>query len=324
MKVFITGGTGFIGSHLAEFLLENHDVEVFALVRDMNNLKWLNDLNIHPLKGDLLNLPGLPRDLDYFFHIAGSIKAHKLADYYTVNQQGTASIFQSLQRQGIHPKRVVYLSSLAAAGPSPGCVPVAEDADPNPVSPYGESKLRGEEEALRFKDEFPLVIIRVGGVYGPKDRDFLKYFKMINRGILPSMGGGSRLLSLCYVSDLCRGITQAAQTDIKSGEVFNIAEAKSYSWNDIGRTAGKILGKKLLKLNIPLPLVFLTAVGADFLSLFTRKRSIINRHKYTEYCQDGWVADTTKAADLLDFHAEYSLEQGLCETLQWYQEHNWL
>ena len=324
MKVFITGGTGFIGSHLADYLLENHDAEVFTLVRDMNNLKWLKGLDIHPLKGDLLNLPVLPRDLDYFFHVAGSTKAHKLADYYTVNQQGTASIFRSLKEQDVRPRRVIHLSSLAAAGPSPGCVPLTEEHDPSPVSPYGDSKLQGERAALLHKDEYPLVIIRVGGVYGPRDRDFLKYFKMISKGILPSMGGGSQLISLCYVKDLCRGMVLSALGGLESGEIFNISHPVPCSWNDIGRTAGKIMEKSLLKLHIPLPLVFLTAVGGDILTLFTRKRGIINRVKYREYCQDGWVADTQKAAERLGFQADYSLEDGLRETLQWYRQQGWL
>ena len=117
MKALLTGGTGFIGSHLAELLLDK-SAEIFALVRDPHNLKWLKGLNIHLLEGDLLSIPSLPSDIDYVFHVAGLTNSSDVADYYTVNQQGTASLFKSLHDQKILPKKIICLSSLAAAGPS--------------------------------------------------------------------------------------------------------------------------------------------------------------------------------------------------------------
>jgi len=324
MKVFITGGTGFVGSHLAEHLINQHDAEVFALMRDLKKPKWLKGLDIHPLNGNLFSIPDLPEDLDFVFHLAGLTKAYKSADYYTVNQKGTASLFQSIQEQRIKPKKIIYLSSMAAAGPSSQGTPVREDHSSAPVTLYGDSKLQGEQEALKFKDELFSVILRVGAVYGPRDRDFLKYFRTINRGILPVMGKKDRLLNLCYVKDLCQALILAAQADLDSGEIFHIAHPQPHSWNEIGQISGEILNKKLITVRIPLPLVYLAAAGSDLISLFTKKRSIINKQKYLEFKQEGWLSDTLKAEKQLLFKAAFPLREGLKETLQWYQDQGWL
>jgi len=202
MRALVTGGTGFIGSHLINHLLDDGDAEVYALVRDTKNLKWLDGLDVHFLNGDLFSIPSLPTNIEYVFHIAGITKARKLADYYTVNQYGTASLFQSLRAQNISPKKIFFLSSTAAAGPSLDGNPVKEDDEPHPVTAYGKSKLLGEKEALEFKEDFPLVIIRVGAVYGPRDKDFLSYFKTIKKGILLSLASRKRWYCLCYIKDL--------------------------------------------------------------------------------------------------------------------------
>jgi len=95
MKVFITGSTGFVGSHLIDYYLAKKDVEIFALVRDRNNLKWLKGYDINALEGNLFTIPSLPSDIDLVFHIAGLTLATNLADYYTVNQMGTAVFFRA-------------------------------------------------------------------------------------------------------------------------------------------------------------------------------------------------------------------------------------
>ncbi|MBW1790178.1 MAG: NAD(P)-dependent oxidoreductase, partial [Deltaproteobacteria bacterium] len=94
MKIFVTGGTGFIGSHLIDSLLHENGMEIYALVRDLRNKKWLEGRAIRCLEGDLTNLPSLPQDIDMIFHLAGSTKARKPADYYTANKEGSASLFQ--------------------------------------------------------------------------------------------------------------------------------------------------------------------------------------------------------------------------------------
>ncbi|MFC2165213.1 NAD-dependent epimerase/dehydratase family protein [Acidobacteriota bacterium] len=324
MKIFVTGGTGFIGSHLVDHFLNYKDTEIYALVRDINNLKWLSGLNLIPLKGDLLNLPALPSDIDYVFHIAGSIKAYKMDDYYTVNLQGTASIFQSLISQRILPKKVVYLSSLAASGPSKEGSPVHEDDEPRPVSPYGKSKLDGEIEALKFKERIPIVIPRVGAVYGPRDRSFVPYFKTIKKGILASIGSSKQLISLIYIKDLVQALELCIQKDTESGDIFHIADPQTYSSDEMGIVAAKIMDVKLKKIKFPVPLAYTAAVLFEIIGKITKNPGVFNRQRFQELKQAAWIADSTKAKELLNFTPQYSLQKGIEETINWYLEHDWL
>ena len=323
MKVFITGGTGFIGSHLIDFFIHNN-IKVYALIRDPSKLKWIEGLNINYLKGDLLNIPSLPVDTDYVFHIAGFTKAPKSADYYTVNQKGTASLFKSLIRQKLPLKKIIVLSSLAAAGPCQSGDSVKESCTPCPITPYGDSKLQGEKAALKYQNEFPVVIIRVGPVFGPRDHDFIAFFKLIKKGILPKFGSVQKLISMCYVKDLVKAMFLCMHHQLNNGEIINIADPTPYSWDDFGKASSQILGKKLVTLQIPLPLVYFLALISEAMGKIRKKPSIINRDKFKDMIQDAWVADTSKAQQKLSFNPDYSLKQALEETIGWYIKEGWL
>jgi nucleoside-diphosphate-sugar epimerase len=324
VKILITGGTGFIGSHLIDHFLDYKNTEIFALVRDINNLKWLKGLKINPLKGDLLNIPLLPPDIDYVFHVAGSTKAYKIADYYTVNQQGTASLFQALHAQNSRPKRVVYLSSIAASGPCFDGTAVKEDSPPCPVSPYGRSKLEGETEALKFKDRFPIVIARISVVFGPRDRALIPYFKFIQKGILPSVGSKQKLVSLIYIKDLIKALDLCIHKELANGEIFHFANPDPSSWEELGRVAAEAMGIKLFNLKFPLPLAYVISCGAEMVGKIRKNPSILNRQKFEELRQDGWMVDTQKAKEKLDFNPQYSLQEALHETIDWYIKNSWL
>lgn len=324
MRALVTGGTGFIGSHLINHLLDNEDAEVFALVRDTKNLKWLDGLDVHFLDGDLFSIPSLPTNIDYVFHIAGITKARKLADYYTVNQHGTASLFRSLRAQNISPKKIFFLSSTAAAGPSLDGNPVKENDEPRPVTAYGRSKLLGEREALEFKEDFPLVIIRVGAVYGPRDEDFLSYFKTVNKGILLSLASQERWYCLCYIKDLIHSFDLCIQKTLKSGEIINIADPQHVTWDEFGRIAGELLGKKLLTVRLPLFLLKAAALVWEGAATVTNKPSTFNRDKLKAIGQTSWFTEIRKAEQLLSFSPRFSLREGLQETLEWYIDQGWL
>lgn len=323
MNVLITGGTGFIGSHLIELFLKKN-VEVFALVRNLNNLKWIKGLNIQLLEGDLFSLPSLPTNIDYVFHAAGLTKASKVADYYTVNHQGTASLFETLRAQKVFPKRIIYLSSLAAVGPSSSGEPVQETTPAHPITHYGRSKLLGETEALKFKDFCPIVILRIGAVFGPRDIDSLNYFKWIKRGILPTLASMPIKVSLCYVKDLVEASYLCSQKELDTGEIFNIANPVPHNWDDIGQSAGQVMGIELKKVKIPLPFLYLAALISEIISKISRSPSIFDRNKFQDMKQKGWIADTSKATEKLSFQPRYALQEAVQETIDWYVENNWL
>jgi dihydroflavonol-4-reductase len=318
MKVFVTGGTGFIGSHLVDLLQARGDVQISALVRDPRRLKGLaGKKGIEILEGDLFSLPPLPSPLDVVFHLAGLTKSVRPDDYYTVNQKGTASLLRSLEAQGLRP-RVVHLSTIAAAGPSSPGGAVREEDPPRPVSPYGESKLLGEREALAFAGRMPVTIIRVGPVFGPGDEDFLVYFKYVRRGFLPLFGRGRKLVSLCYVLDLVRAMDACSRSDAAAGQVFNIADDTPRTWQEFGKIAGSILGTKPVPVCVPAWIAGLAASAVEASSRIAGKPAPFNRSKCRDMRQPGWVADVAKARKVLGFRTEYSLEDALRETITSY------
>lgn len=323
-KILVTGGTGFIGSHIIDHFLSNGTAEIYALVKDTNNLRWLKDIDVQFLEGDLLSLPSLPPDIDYVFHIAGRTKAHKLADYTKTNKEGTANLIQSVHSQKIALKKFIYLSSLGVSGPSLNGKPVKESNPPRPLTPYSKSKLQGEIEALKFKKEFPVVIIRPGGVYGPRDKDFLPYFKFIKKGILPAFDSNPRLVCLCYVKDLVRAFELCVRKEIESGSIFHIADSKPCSWDEFGQAAACVLRSKLKKVIIPRPAAYIIALASEVVRKMNKNLDIIDRNKLIELKQTRWIADVGRAADELSFYPRYSLQEAIQETIEWYFGQGWL
>jgi dihydroflavonol-4-reductase len=263
VKVLVTGGTGFVGSHLVDRLLERPDNEIYVLVRNPKKNRWLiGHERVRIVKGDLSSVPPLAAGIDVVYHSAGLTKSIKSSAYYTVNERGTQSLLESLAAQGLRP-RFVHLSSLAASGPSGPARPVREEDPPRPLSPYARSKLRAEERVLGFKDTFFVVILRIGAVYGPRDEDFLDYFRWLARGILPILERGDRMFSVCFVDDVVAACLKAAEADIPSGEIFNIAHEKPVSQLEFAETAAAVLGRRTRKLPIPVWTAFLAACGSE-------------------------------------------------------------
>ncbi len=321
MRAFLTGGTGFIGSHLVDLLLAR-EMEVFALVRNPKKEPALLEKKVRVLRGDLFSIPALPAGLDFVFHLAGKTRSLKSADYYTVNQLGTASLFRSLMRLEVCP-RVVILSSQAAVGPSDGQRPIRESDQPRPITDYGKSKLRAEEEALKYKDRLPIAIVRASAVFGPLDQDFLAYFKMATRGILLSFAERKKA-NVIYVKDLAEALFLCATTDLPSGEIFNIADAKPYAWEDLGRAAAAVLGRKCRRIIIPNGLIYLFSLLSEASYHLTRNPGLFNRDKYRDLNQPGWLADVGKATEVLSFKPRYTLEEAVEETMAWYIAQKWL
>ena len=266
MNVLVTGGTGFIGSHLIDSLAAVKDARVAVLVRDPGRLRWLaGKSNIEILQGDLFSVPSPSFPLDIVFHLAGLTKALKSNDYYTVNQKGTASLLRSLRGMGMRP-RFIHLSSLAAGGPSAPGHPAREDDPPKPVSPYGMSKLLSEDEALKYRDEMEVVVLRIAAVFGPRDEDFLDYFRMIRKGWLPSVGRERKFLSLVYVGDVVRALQTAAAAAEASGEIFNIADPRPYAWEDLGRAASREMNCSVRPLRVPVAAADIAGAFSEALS----------------------------------------------------------
>lgn len=326
MKVFITGATGFVGSFLAESLVQAKH-EVRCLVRKESNLRWIADLDVECFYGSLSDKESLIRgikDCDVVYHVAGVTKARTEEEYLKNNFEGTKNLLDAALKYRKKISRFLYVGSQTAIGPSPTIIPIDETHPPNPLTFYGKSKLAGENYVRDHIPKIPITIVRPPAVYGPRDTDILEFFRTVKMGIIPQLGGKEKYLSLIHVKDLVRGILIAAESDKAIGETFFITSPEPYAWGEISRISLKVLQKKGIRLPIPLSLMKAIAVVSEGISSMTKKPALINNQKVIEMKPDFWTSSPDKAKRVLGFEAEINLENGIRETLIWYKEHKWL
>jgi len=325
-RVLVTGGTGFVGSHLVELLLRNN-YALTCLVRDPLQLRWLEGLNVRLVRGDCTrpeSLDAAMQGVSIVFHCAGLTKAQHTRDYYLVNHLGTKNLLETCSRFSSQIDKFVLVSSQAAAGPSLDGRPVKNSDTPHPVSDYGRSKLLAENEAHRFKDHLPIVILRPSVVYGPRDSDMFELFRWASRGLTLEMTGGERLLNLCYVDDLTAALLLSAEQNTQSGSVYFVAENRPYSWSEV-RTLLLATGPvKARTIKIPYGAAYLIGLASEFGSLISRRPALTNRQKMREAAQRYWICDVDKTENDLRFRTEFPLEKGLKLTWQWYRKNKWL
>ncbi|MCX7784898.1 MAG: NAD(P)-dependent oxidoreductase [candidate division WOR-3 bacterium] len=319
-KVLVTGANGFIGSHIVEGLLEKK-YQVRALVRKSANLQWIKDLPIEIFYGAISNYTDLLKavtDIDFVIHCAGATKGITEKDYTTANVIGTQNLLKACLEYNQTLKRFIFISTISAVGPSPTHWPITETKTCTPVSIYGKTKLQAESEVLAIKDIVPSVILRLCAIYGPRDHEMLAFFKFLNMGICPVFGG---LVSMCYVKDVVSATMLCLEKEILSGTIYHISDGKCYNVIDVAKVIETILGKKAIKIKVPNAMLKLYA---DIINFFRPNSTVLNSDKIKELIQPCWVCDIDKIKTEIGFMPQYSLEQGLKETIQWYKEHHWL
>ncbi|PKN16684.1 MAG: hypothetical protein CVU66_00035 [Deltaproteobacteria bacterium HGW-Deltaproteobacteria-23] len=325
-QVLVTGGTGFVGSHLVERLLRN-GYAVTCLVRDRSQLRWLEGLDVGLAEGDCTDPESLAaalQGISLVFHCAGLTKARHASDYYRVNQIGTRNLLEACARHSPGIEKFILVSSQAAAGPSPDGQPVGEGDTPQPLTDYGRSKLLAENEASGYKDRFPVVILRPTAVYGPRDVDVFELFRWAGRGLTIEMTGCDRYLNLCYVEDLTAALLLAAEGKTESGSVYFVAESRAYSFSEFRNVLLATGGVAARTLKIPYRVAWLIGLVSEIGSLFTKRPALANRQKVLEAAQQYWLCETAKIENDLCFRAEYPLQKGLELTWKWYRENRWL
>ena len=326
MKVLVTGGTGFIGSHLVEVLLQRGD-HVRCLLRKPDALKWLKGLPIEIVQGDCTNKGSLKeavKGVDQVLHLAGVTKAVKEETYFQVNAYGTENLVQACLEHNPDLQKFIYLSSQAAAGPSDqGCCRKESDLC-EPVSPYGRSKRMGEELALGYCHRLPLLILRPSAVYGPRDRDIFTYFKLLSKRVMPCLAGETHRISLCYVHDVVRALLLAGDAKAESGEVFFLTDGRDYPMEVVGETFAQALGIRAYCIYIPKWMILKIASFSEYMAQISGKPCLISKGKAAEMTQKNWVCDATKAAVVLGFTPQIDLARGARLTVDWYRKANWL
>ena len=303
MNVLVTGGAGFIGSHIARTLLERGDN-----VRVLDNFSTgkrdnLAGLDVEIIEADLRDASALTqacRAVDTIFHEAAFVSVpqsmQEPKDCFDVNVTGTASLFDAARKAGV--RRVVFATSAAVYGDVDD-YPLTEESPLRPLSPYAASKRVDEIYGQLYTTSFGLevVALRYFNVYGPRQRPDSQYAaavpifirQMLDNKSITIFGDGGQTRDLIYVGDVVRANLIAAEHPAAPGQIFNICTG---------------VETRLLDLIEHLQELFPSAPEPQFTEPRAGDiyRSIGSEHK---------------AADLLHFRAEVGLGEGLSQTVEW-------
>jgi nucleoside-diphosphate-sugar epimerase len=329
--VLVTGGAGFVGSHLVDLLVARGD-RVRVLVRPTTDRRFLEGTGVAYVEGDVgaegpsaeAALARAAEECDIVYHVAGVVRAPSRKVYERVNAEGTRRMAIAAARAGV--PRILLVSSQAAAGPTPTERPLDESDPERPVTTYGESKLAGERAAAEVTagTRTDLVVIRPPAVYGPRDRAFLMLFRSVARGFLPLHSGAKRqLFSLVHVRDLVRGMALAADA-APSGRVYFLTDGVEHAPLEVAREIAAAVGRDPIRLMIPQAVVLGIAWAAEGLEKLTGRATLLSRERVAQWTAPRWTISDARARREIGYDSTCDVTWGMKETATWYRQVGWI
>jgi dihydroflavonol-4-reductase len=322
VKAFVTGGTGFVGTHLVRALRARGD-DVTCLVRSSAQAHALGWTDVRLIPGDL-DAPAALREgcagADVIYHVAGRISARNLREFLAVNRDGTARVLEAAQ--AAPPRRFVQVSSLAVGGPTVPGQPIDEGRPPQPVTSYGRSKLAAE--ALVRASGLPWTIVRPPVVYGERDRETLRIFRLARAGWGPVMGDGTQELSVIYAGDLADALIAAGTAAATVGHVYYAAHPDVTTSAGLVRAVGTAMGRtpRVVRLPAALARVALWTVGS--LAALAGRATVLSAEKADEFLAPAWTCRSDALTRDSGWRAATDLAAGLSRTTTWYRAEGWL
>ena len=331
--VLVTGATGFIGSHLVDFLNKQNRA-VRCLVRTTSDITFLKQLKVKIVYGDLLDKESLRKavsGVEIVYHLAAMVRPHKVFSkkgelerlYETVNAQGTQNIASACLKEGV--AKFIHISSISAVGVGED---LTESSICKPVTAYGKSKLLSEEIIINLVESknFPAVIIRPGQIYGERAYGMLNFFKLIKKDLLCIIGDGTNFLPVCYVADLVEGL-YLAEDKASPGALYFIFE-DNYTFKEYVKTIAQVLGNSWSEKYLPQKLAITCAKIKEIAESLIRLKICPFRMDLgvsgMKVASVSWQGSTEKAKKELGFKARTSLEKGMMLTLDWFTKNSLL
>ncbi|HTN68716.1 MAG TPA: NAD(P)-dependent oxidoreductase [Dysgonamonadaceae bacterium] len=333
-RILITGASGFIGSAIVAKALDL-GYETWAGVRQSSNREMLQDDRINFIDLNYADTNKLTDQLrafvvkhgkfDAIVHVAGITKAVHKNEFDKINFHYTTNFVDALVEANIVPDSFIFMSTLGAIGVGDelNYTPMQHDRMPNPNTAYGKSKLLAENY-LKSIPEFPYVILRPTGVYGPNDSDYLILVKTVKKGINVGAGFKKQLLSFIYIKDLVKIVFLCLEKKVTQKE-YLVSDGYGYTDDEFNKIVQYALKKRIvLRLKIPLFMVKAAAYVSGKIGELLRKPVTFNTDKYKIMKQRNWTCDITPLEKDLDFSPNYLLKEGVEETIDWYKEKRWL
>jgi nucleoside-diphosphate-sugar epimerase len=315
--VAVTGATGFIGQALVVRLLAE-GWRVRLLARRLPNFAPGSAGPVEVVPGDLADPRSLKRlvsGVHAVVHLAGLIKARSIGEFMAVNRDGVLAVLSALQDatpSSAPAARFILMSSLAAREPG--------------LSPYAASKRAGEEALRAQADAWPWVAVRAPVVYGPGDRETLRFFKIVQKGWAPVAGYDRGRLAAIYVDDLTAALATLLDRAMPPADAYEIDDGKAdgYVMSDLARYAAAEFGVQVRKIGVPKMAMLLAAAAQQGWNGLWRRPTMLSTHKIAEIFHPDWSRHDRRLESLIDWRAQTKLESGIAKTIEWYRQRAWL
>lgn len=345
MKILVTGASGFIGSFIVEEALTRGEY-VWAGIRKSSSRRYLQDKRIAFAELDL-DCPELLREQlmafketmggwDVIVHAAGATKCVHPQDFFRTNTDGTCHLVEALRDLGMVPLRFIFISSLSVFGAirekavrkataeMPWIyAPITECDIPQPNTAYGRSKLAAEEYLYSLPD-FPFVILRPTGVYGPREKDYFLMAQSIRQHVDFCVGYRPQEITFVYVKDLVQAVFLAMKKG-RTRRAYFISDGQVYHSTEFSDLIREELGHPfMLRIKAPVWVLRMACAVSGTFNAWLGKTTTLNTDKFHILRQRNWQCDITPAEEELGYVPHYPLARGVKETISWYKKEKWL
>ena len=331
MKILITGASGFIGSFIVEEALRR-GFETWAAVRKSSSRDYLQDERIKFIELNLSSKKQLveqlhDKEFDYVVHAAGVTKCLNKADFHRINTDGTRNLIDAILEVKMPLKRLIFISSLSIFGAIREQQPyeeIRETDNPQPNTAYGRSKLEAEQYLESQGSRVPYIILRPTGVYGPREKDYFIMAKSIKGHSDFAVGFKRQDITFVYVKDVVQAVFLALDHG-ENGRKYFLSDGQVYQSATFSNLIHEALGRPWwIRITAPVWVLRIITFIGEYVGRMTGKVTALNNDKFNILRQRNWRCDIQPAVEELGFQPHYDLQQGVKETIKWYQDNGWI